>query len=184
MFAVDDIIVTDAVDLNQCTDAMEKYDAWGFFLRLGKNITRCYMIDAYTGVPKGKDREDTFFVWKFKNGSGDWNYPNTVDQTIYRKKDIEGTLRYLNYTNPNTLEGGWANNADHSLRGISFQATKNVNLPMNLVNTSWRNRCEFHYTVQELHQLFKSGLKIDIDAYKQIKNESPHMNYKPGFVKR
>ena len=38
MFSVDDDIVRDFVDIAECIDAMEKFDAYGFYLKLGENI--------------------------------------------------------------------------------------------------------------------------------------------------
>ncbi|HJZ23054.1 MAG TPA: glycosyltransferase family A protein, partial [Candidatus Babeliales bacterium] len=42
MFAVDDNILKDAVDLHICMKYMQCTKAYGFFLRLGEHITHCY----------------------------------------------------------------------------------------------------------------------------------------------
>ena len=65
MFAVDDIIVSGPVDLQYCVDALKVSKAYAFFLRLGKNITSCYMRNKSTPVPRGKEFQHNFFVWKF-----------------------------------------------------------------------------------------------------------------------
>jgi hypothetical protein len=46
IFAVDDIVVKESVDLTQCICALEKYNAYGFYLRLGKNLTQCYTLGS------------------------------------------------------------------------------------------------------------------------------------------
>jgi hypothetical protein len=48
--AVDDMIVTDQVDLKECSQAIEKYNTCAFYLRLGTNITYCYMSQGQTGA--------------------------------------------------------------------------------------------------------------------------------------
>ena len=42
IFAVDDIVVKENVDLTECISALEKYNAYGFYLRNGTNLTNCY----------------------------------------------------------------------------------------------------------------------------------------------
>lgn len=183
LFAVDDMIVTDFVDLNICCKAMEKYKAWGFYLRMGKNITRSYMLRQSNPPPKGKNKKEGFFCWRFEKGRGEWKYPNTTDQTIYRKKDIAEFFYSTDFISPNTLESQWARYADYTGRGLCFEFSKNVNLPLNLVNPSL-NRCEHHYSPKKLLEKFVKGFKIDIDAFRQYRNRSPHIDVKPVFIKR
>jgi hypothetical protein len=47
MFAVDDIIVKDVIDLSECVQLLEETEAFGFYLRLGKNTTFCYPTNAF-----------------------------------------------------------------------------------------------------------------------------------------
>ena len=97
MFAVDDIIMTDKVDLVECTAALKKYKSWFFSLRLGKNITKNTLAvtqslePVHVGVPNGNDLKHSMFTWKFTDPSakGSWDYPNSTDVTIYRKKDVK-----------------------------------------------------------------------------------------------
>lgn len=182
MFAVDDIIIKDYVDLSECTKALEDYDAWGFFFRLGKNIDYCYMLNRATPVPKGKDLGNKF-IWKFSDGDGDWGYPNNVDNTIYRKKDIMEYLKKEQFTNPNTLEGHWQKWRDMKKKGVSFLTSKNINIPMNLVNPS-QNRHTQLFTPAELLQKFQQNLKIDVKKFYQVNNRSPHVDYQPTFIQR
>ena len=67
MFAVDDIIVKDYVDLSKCADAIEKYNAYAFFLRLGKNINYCFMQKRHSLVPICKEEESGLFSYISKN---------------------------------------------------------------------------------------------------------------------
>jgi len=53
IFGVDDIIVKDYVDISTCITALQATNTYGFYLRLGSNITQCYMHnDEITPVPQ------------------------------------------------------------------------------------------------------------------------------------
>jgi len=118
VFAVDDIIVQDAVDLNVCTQALEKTNAYAFYLRLGKNINHCYMRNnQITPVPSLKQVDKDVFMWKFSDGLGDWNYPNSVDLTVFRKSTVMRDVSRLSFVAPNSFEGCWSGIADHKLNG-------------------------------------------------------------------
>lgn len=183
MFAVDDIVIKDDVNLEVCTKAMESNKAWGFFLRLGKNITHCYSLNSATPCPEGKDIGKTMFSWKFSKGDGDWGYPNNTDNTIYRKKDILSFLKNGNFKHPNSLEENWQGWRDMEGTGLCFVVSKNINIPMNLVNQSG-NRCNHSFTPQELLVKFQQGLKMDIEPFYQVKNRSAHVDFTPTFIPR
>jgi hypothetical protein len=185
LFAVDDIVVTQPVDLNVCTDTLERTGAYGFYLRLGVNITQCYMLyDCYTPVPYNHLIAPGIYQFTFKDGIGDWGYPNTVDMTVYRKKDIKTMFESLAFHNPNSLEGMWAAYPDLNKQGLFFERSVMVNTPLNIVNENRTNRAEHSYTSKELLAIFNNGLKIDINPLSTVVNKAPHMAYVPTFVKR
>ena len=185
MFGVDDMIVTDDVDLAYCVDAIEKYQAWGFYLRLGQNISYCHTMDIQTPFPQGTWLNQNLFQWNFKTATGgDWSYPNTTDMTVLRKKDITTFLYTGNYTNPNTFEYDWQRFINPDATGLCFAYSKNINIPLNLVNTSWANRAMHLYTPEELLVKLNEGLKIDTRKFYQVRNNAPHVEYEPTFIKR
>jgi hypothetical protein len=182
---VDDMIVTDYVDLANCTQAMEQWQAYGFYLRLGKNITFCYMSNTPSPLPPGKEVSENLFLWKFADACpSDWNYPNNTDMTIYRKRDIKACLKSYRYTNPNTLEIKWSRKKDLQRCGLCFHYSKNINIPLNIVTTTLTNRHMNLYTVEQLLSLFQEGKKIDITQFHCIRNPSPHVAYQPQFTSR
>jgi len=185
MFGVDDIIVKDYANLIKAIGALEKYKAWGFFLRLGKNITYTYTTDSESPVPRGRDENEEFFSWKFSNGTGDWAYPNNVDMTIYRKEGIRAFLENETYTYPNTLEGIWAEKAGPIMkeRGLSFQFSKTINLPMNIVSLV-NNRSTHSYSIHDLLKKLQEGYKINIHDFFKIPNTSQHIDHDISFVLR
>lgn len=186
MFAVDDIIMTDFVDLEECTSALKKYGSWFFSLRLGHNITRASLNRADTGRPNGKVKQDQFFIWRFDDptAKGGWAYPNSVDVTIYRKKDIKKFLKEANYRHPNTLESIWFHEWKPKRKlGLSYLHSKAVNLPLNVVDT-FANNPHLNLTVQGLLNKFLSGYKIDVDHFREFNNDAPHMMVEPKFMRR
>ncbi len=187
IFAVDDIIVKDYVDLSECIDLLEQTNAYGFYLRLGLNLTECYMLRTRQPLPQLAKVNDDVYAWRLGQGRHDWGYPNTVDMTLYRKKDIAYDLNSLNYTAPNVLEGCWAGRAGviRGRYGLCFGLSKIVNIPLNRVQNDYANNRFMHsYSPQELLELFERGLKNDIESLFKIKNKGAHAEYNLTFVER
>ncbi len=195
MFGVDDIIVTDEVDVSQCIDLLEKEKAYGFFLRLGKNITSCYTINKKCGVPaelaqisKEKDVLGDVFTWCFNKSDGDWSQPASTDMTIYRKSDFKDLFYAFNFTNPNNFEGYWIGASDKTKSGLCYETSQIVNIPINIVqDLKWHRSMNF-LLPEDLLEIFLDGYKIDIQDVKasiqKNRNEAPHMEYILKFIPR
>ena len=185
IFAVDDIVVKDTVDIARCINALEKHEAYAFFLRLGMNLNYCYAMNQAQSVPRLKQEEGDIYSWQFNQSVLDWRYPHTVDLTLYRKKDIEGDFKVLSYATPNKLEGVWNSRAGRVLaqKGLCFATSKMVNLPLNRVQNDYNNRA-MSITTQKLLAQFTLGKKMDIAKLHGINNKSAHMEYVPTFVDR
>jgi hypothetical protein len=183
IFGVDDIIVKDHVELDMCVDMLEKTGAYGFYLRLGKNITRCYMSATDSGIPPLTNVAEDCFSWIFAEGRADWAYPNTVDMTVFKKDYIKNAL-FLDYHSPNTFEGIWACHADVSQRGLCFGISKIVNLPLNSVQKDWENPHMHSYTAHDLLKFFNEGYRIDTKNIASLQHNSPHVAYVPKLVQR
>lgn len=186
VFAVDDIVVTGYIDLHECVEQLKQTNAYGFYLRLGKNITYCYAHNKPEQVPPLQQITENVFAWRFNTATYDWGYPNTVDMTVYKKSDIAAALHSLRYSAPNTLEGRWAGTAGSikNRLGLCYKHSKMVNLPLNKVQTVNKNRHMNFATPQELLDIFNSGLKISTADLCYIDNSSPHMEYEPVFIER
>jgi glycosyl transferase family 2 len=186
IFAVDDIIIKDFINIEHAIDLMRKAGAYGFFFRLGKNLTNCYSMNAVQALPPLHHIEDDVWAWTFAQGEHDWKYPHTVDMTLYAKRDIEYMFRTLNYENPNTLEGNWASVASPIMcaSGLCYAHSKIVNIPLNRVQSTHANRHMNAFSAQELLEFFEQGLKIDIHEFYKMKNGSAHAEWTPRFIKR
>jgi len=186
LFAVDDIIIKDFIDVQKSIEQLEKYGAYGVYFRLGLHLEKNYTRNRLMFVPRYKKLEGDLCSWSFCDGKCDWGYPNTVDMTLYRKKDVESFFRGLNYKAPNTLEGSWSCTVGWVMKkiGLFYVLSKIVNLPINKVQTENSNRTMNAYTSLELLKIFNDGFKIDIAPLYRMKNKSPHEEYVPTFVKR
>ncbi len=185
LFAVDDIVVKDFVDVAQCIRALEQHKAYAFFLRLGKNLNYCYSMNRQQPLPQLKNEGGAVLSWQFHGAKFDWCYPNTVDMTLYRKKDIEGHFKTLSYHSPNKLEGLWSCFVREVIlqRGLCFETSKVVNTPLNRVQDEYKNRC-MEISAQDLMNIFVEGKKMDIAQLHRIDNKSAHMEYQPQFINR
>lgn len=186
IFAVDDIIVKDFIVISECIELLEKYNAYGFYLRMGKNLTECYAENCLQTLPPLRNLENAVYAWQFSQGNHDWCYPNTVDMTLYRKKDIEVFVRSCNYKSPTTFEGEWAahwHKISHQI-GLCFENSKIVNLPLNCVQQEWKNRNQNYLTPDQMLAIFNARNKIDIKPLFKIKNKAAHMAYEPIFIER
>lgn len=189
VFAVDDNIVKDFVDFNECINWLEYTNAYGFYLKLGSHLNYCYTENASQSLPPMKQIYKNIFSWEFDSGEKDWCYPNTVDMTLYRKKDLFFLFESLEYTNPNLLEGKWAAwwvlHKVPSSTGLFYESSKILNIPLNKVQTiDPLNRDMNLYTPQELLEKFESGLKMDITPLYCMQNKAVHTEYEPEFVVR
>ncbi|MBY0110257.1 MAG: hypothetical protein K2X90_04050 [Candidatus Babeliaceae bacterium] len=184
VFAVDDIIVTRKIDFDEIVKLLETFQSTGFYLRLGEHINECYSENRVTGTPPLKEITSGILCWKFKDGKGDWNYPHSLDMTVYKKSDLFKVFYMLPFTNPNMLEGNWAAIAPKYETGLCYKNAPIVNCPLNRVQNTWNNRHSNECTPEELLEVFLTGYKMDIMPLQNIFNKAPHMDYKPTFIKR
>lgn len=186
MFAVDDLIVTDYFDVSKAIDLIEKTGSYGFYYKMGKNLSHCYTWNCPQVLPTFNQLNQDVSSWQFCQGYADWAYPNTLDMTLYRKKDIQDNFKKMDYCSPNGLEACWAGCATNVLKclGLCFENSKVVNIPLNIVQKHCKNRNMNHITTEQLLEIFESGQKIDIHALYKVKNTAVHMEYKPQFVER
>lgn len=175
MFAVDDIIVKDKVNVSHAIALMEEHQAYGFYLRLGTHLTYAYANYEQQALPPFVIDAHGICVWNFTDGQWDWGYPHSLDMTIYRAQDILPWLESLDYQNPNQLEHYLAISAPHGPRGICYDNSKIINLPINVVQTYTHNNCVNSYSTEQLLEYFNAGLALDTRHLYQVNNSACHM---------
>ncbi len=184
IFAVDDIIVTRPINFDEITETLDIVPSNGFYLRLGSHINECYSENRVTGTPSLNEIFPGILRWHFKDCSGDWGYPHTVDMTVYAKEQLKELFIQMAFTNPNTLEGNWACHGPRHKTGFCYANAAIVNCPLNIVQTTWKNRHSNECSPEELLEMFLQGYKLDIMPLQNIFNRAPHMDYKPTFIAR
>ncbi len=186
LFAVDDIIIKDCIDLPMAVKSLKDTKAYGFYFRLGTHVDYSYVQNFKQGVPQLIEMGNGIYAWQFSGGKGDWAYPNNVDMTLYKKADIKRDLESINFRDPNTLEGHWAMKQDLRKVGLCLESSRIVNLPCNRVEESgYNNRLvSSPLTTAELLELFQKGYKIDIEDLKGFKNSSAHCEHPLKFIWR
>lgn len=185
LFAVDDIVVKDTLDISHCVRLLDNSDAFGFYLRLGFHLDYCYTSVKVQSLPVLYPFKDDTYYWYFQDSEGDWAFPFSLDMSIYRRNDIARYLTELNYMSPNSLEIAWyRSSANTKGKGLCFEQSKVINLPLNVVQTVYQNRCMDGLTTDMLLDIFKAGKKINILPYYRIENKSVHVAFLPEFIER
>jgi hypothetical protein len=184
VFAVDDIIITAPIFLDDCIRCLREAQGYAFYLRLGKNLNYCYALNKQQAHPKFMVNAD-YLVWRLDRGVGDWIYSHTVDMAVYKKSMISGYIDMLSYSNPNTFEGQWAaRHAPAHAMGVCYPHSKMINIPLNRVQDAYKNRHMDFATKEELLALFNAGKKIDIFSLQGIENNACHFDIEPQFIDR
>lgn len=191
MFGVDDDIVLDDIDLTLCTDALHRTKALGFFLRLGKNITYCYMRDRAHTIPPLQKCLPKIRSFKPSMGTDDWWFIFSVDMTIYKRKFVSYWMHFARYFNsPGTFElnitrSMFTEQIRRSNIGLCFKTSKIINNAVNLAQTDYpKNRNGNLYTKYELLEKFEQGLKIDLSSFEKQKFNACHIAVSYGFIQR
>lgn len=183
MFAVDDDMVKDYVDMNTCIQALEATSAYAFYLRLGTHVHRYYKNVQYA-LPPSQQIQPGIGMYYFNQAAGDWAYPHNLDMTLFKKSKIERFYKNADYSSPNTLEGAWSGAADLNQSGLFFMTSKKFTLPLNIVQQDWWCQNENSFSVEELFMKWKNGLKIDINPFDKVNNDCVFMGYYPQFIAR
>ncbi len=183
IFAVDDSVITDAIDASEGIEALQKTDAFGFFYRLGKEIDYDYTLNLSIELPPLMRVDDDVYAWIFKQRQGYWGNPSCTDVVLYKKEMVLRQLEKIRFSNPNMLESEWLKKAGSSGIGLCHGKSKMVNLPLNLVNLS-DNRSLQSMSPKVLLEKFHQNLKMDIAPLDGYPHRSVHVDYSPSFTPR
>lgn len=67
IFAVDDIIVKDSINLTECINALNETQAYGFYFRLGTNLSQGYPT-GHLPLPPLSQVKPQIYSWSFSQG--------------------------------------------------------------------------------------------------------------------
>ena len=177
MYLVDDIIITNKVDVRDIISIMSQNPRiLNFSLRLGLNLRSCYTLRKNQAIPDGSVFGGKYFVWKWREGDCDWCYPMSVDGHIFRSEVVKQIATLGQYNNPNSFESMM-----HDLIKASkcpdlsacYIESRLINIPVNKVQDYNNNHCG-DVGVEELLSLWESGKKIEITKYYQRVHRAAH----------
>lgn len=140
-------------------------------LRLHPGINYCYTENKNTPPPNFLSKDP--YTWSWVGLPGDWGYPMSVDNTVFRTSDIISKCLTINYNNPNTLEGNLATTPIQKPLMICFEKSKVFNIPINRVQTVNSNRYG-NISAEYLNNKFLEGYIIDLESLKGFNNMSAH----------
>src|ERR1035437_3602225 len=114
-FVVDDALFVREFSVQTVIEELEASDgAIGFSLRLGRNTTYCYPVDAQQELPEFATARPGVLAFHWPGASHDFGYPFDLSSSVYRTADIEPLLRRIRFTTPNLMEGRLAAGAASS----------------------------------------------------------------------
>lgn len=186
IFFVDDIVVTEKVDLND----LIRLDPDKFIpsLRMGLNISKNYTTNTQQPFPdfqNGANNVPGKVTWLWRDGLLDWGYPLSVDGHIFSRQELLSMMRLIHFSAPNTLEDALQvfNPLFIDRLGIACTKSKIMNIPCNKVQKENKN---IHGTVHQdvLLKKWQDGFAIDLASIYGYNNSSPHEEIDIKFTQR
>jgi glycosyltransferase involved in cell wall biosynthesis len=181
LFLVDDnLFVKDFCFADVIENLRANEEAIGFSLRLGKNTRYCYTRYVEQNLPVFQQLNNGILKFDWTKAKHDFGYPLEVSSSVYRTKDIQELITRINFHSPNTLEGLMATNA-HCYRNarsklLCYECSIAFCNPINMVQTVWDNRVcsDKKFSADDLAEMFKKGIEIDIERYCDFVSNSCH----------
>ncbi|MDY6825257.1 MAG: glycosyltransferase family A protein [Thermodesulfobacteriota bacterium] len=175
-FLVDDLVFIEPVDMK----ALLAIDTSRFVpsLRLGKNLSRCYVVDKVQPLPVFVDSPAThpdMIAWKWKSGELDWAYPLSVDGHLFDRREIAAMAALIPFSAPNTFEDRlqWFLPFFENRLGVAYKKSRIVNIPLNRVQKDIDNRFGTVHQ-DDLLEKWQSGYQIHYEKLYRFYNESVH----------
>ncbi|MGV1098503.1 hypothetical protein ACUUL3_03725 [Thiovibrio sp. JS02] len=186
VFFVDDIIVTEKIDLHDLLG----FDTDRFVpsLRLGLNLTGNYTTGRPQPLPPLRERviaDTDKITWQWQDGLLDWGYPLSVDGHLFSRQEMVAMLTLIPFSAPNSLEDRLQcfRPLFAERHGVAYRKSKIMNLPCNRVQTENRNLAG---NIHQDHLLEKwnAGYVIDLEKFAGFNNTSAHQELDVQFIKR
>jgi hypothetical protein len=175
-FLVDDILFTEPVDLNDVL----KFDPDAFVpsLRMGQNLSRCYVLQTPQPLPHFLDHpvgESDKIVWQWDKGELDWSYPLSVDGHFFARREMAAMAALLSFSAPNSFEDQLQIFKPLFIKryGMGYKKSRIVNIPCNRVQTEINNLSGDTHPDELLAQWHKA-YQIDYEKLYGVVNESAH----------
>jgi glycosyltransferase involved in cell wall biosynthesis len=177
----DNIFVRDFYLADIMESLEQEKKAIGFSLRLGKNITYCYMAHKPQKAPDLIHVRKNIFKYNWTHGTYDFGFPLEVSSTMYRLADIGPLISAGNFTDINLLEYTLASQWEKFLKNknmmLCYEYSATFCNPVNIVQESYpqnRRRSINDYSVEKLFNLYKDGYRLKAGYYTNFLPVSCH----------
>ena len=159
MPALDDLIFIRPFTAHQLLDLLDQdEDVLALSLRLGENVTYCYVRNINTTPPDFSNG----YRWAWKTASsGYWNYPMSVDANIYRTAEMAKYIPTIPFEKAETIEAEMAGRPIDRPHLVCEATPTVLNLAVNRVQDTFKNR-HGGITAEALNGAFLSGFAIDL----------------------
>lgn len=189
-FLVDDDVFYDNVNTNidDIISILNNTKSLCFSFRLGLNSTYCHPANLHYKIGEYIEIGD-YICFNYDKQKGDLAYPLSVDGHIFRTDEIKNLIINISFVNPNTLEARlqhYHNTPKLSSSFMcSFNKSKLVGVPVNLVNDTYKNRHGLTHFISEteLNKRYLNGERISLEDIDFGEVNGPHKEVKYEFKK-
>jgi len=184
-FLVDDVVIYDKITESKELILSSIHDkVCCFSLRLGLNCEYSHPANLSYKI-KNYGLLNGMITFQHRiQGPGDFSYPLSTDGHIYKTEKLRDMLLMIPFTNPNSLEA----NLQRVIGSVpelmvSFEKSKLVSIPANLVNDSFKNRhgLQYYFSEKELNDRYLKNETIDLAAMDFTKINGPHKEIEYKF---
>lgn len=169
LFLVDDNLFVNEFNLSELDSELSGHtDCLGVSLRLGRNTTQCFTLNASQRLPEFSAVSGNLLKYRWVGEQGDFGYPLEVSSSLYRTSDVLPLLRKIRFKNPNTLEAALAGCSASLSRKrpnlLCYKSSRTFCLPLNLVQTDFENRAAegAEFSSEHLGLRFDEGWRVDV----------------------
>lgn len=184
-FLVDDMMFTEPLDIND----LLKFDPDRFVssLRMGKNLTRCYVVQQDQPLPRFEEnvvKDPDKIVWQWSQGLLDWGYPLSVDGHFFERREVAAMAALIPFAAPNSLEDRLQvfRPLFYDRLGIGYTKSKVVNIPCNRVQNEIPN-LSGDTSPETLLDKWQQGYRIDTTRLYGYNNTGVHEEIPFHFIK-
>jgi glycosyltransferase involved in cell wall biosynthesis len=169
LFMVDDNIFVKEFHLADAEAELSHHsDCLGVSLRLGRNTTHCFSLNAAQRLPQFDNVPGGLLKYRWTGTDGDFGYPLEVSSSLYHSAVILPVLRQISFKNPNTFEAEFAARATTLAKKrpslLCYATSRTFCLPLNLVQNEFANRAadDAELSPQRLGSRFDDGWRVDV----------------------
>lgn len=161
MFATDDILLIDTVNVRECAQLLAKAKARGFYLWSGKDIIESE-LEKHKVRAQFQQIANSVYLWRSERGIDDGRHP--IDMTIFPKEIIEPICHMLEYDSLDTFRQAWLKQmrADVHTYGLCYERPKLLPLPAQFIPTDRKKVGDGRLTAEQQLELFEEGSRIDV----------------------